>query len=172
MNVLRTFNLRPVSTGYWLRTWHYNCGLAPSLQQDEFHGGGLLVSLNNVCSVCLHDAVYNTSNEVEYTTLSIFQNSVYVQNHSVLLMNYVLQYCWDFIVYFKMQEQISNLSSAPEITRFSLIDAIIWCKTNPCSGSKKQKLSNDKVDLDIFLSFLSKTPNQYSSVLLQFKIWK
>ena len=65
-----------------------------------------------------------------------------------------------------MQERICNLSSAPEITRFSLIDAIIWCKTNPpCSGSKKQKLSNGKVDLVIFLSFSSKTPNQYSSVL-------
>ena len=38
--------------------------------------------------------------------------------------------------------QIYNLISVPEITRFLLEDAIISSKTNPCSGSTKQKRSN------------------------------
>ena len=38
--------------------------------------------------------------------------------------------------------RIYNLNSVPQITQFSLADAIISSKTNPCSGSKKHKRCN------------------------------
>ena len=42
----------------------------------------------------------------------------------------------------KVNTRIYNLNSVPQITWFLPEDAIISSKTNPCSGSKKQKRGN------------------------------
>ena len=43
----------------------------------------------------------------------------------------------------KLNTRIYNLISVPKITQFLLEDTIISSKTNPPSGSMKQKRSND-----------------------------
>ena len=54
--------------------------------------------------------------------------------------------------------RIYTLISVPQITRFLLEDAIILSKTNPCSGSAKQKRSNGEVNEAVLatFSFISK----------------
>ena len=69
---------------------------------------------------------------------------------------------------------IHSLSPVPQITRFSLVGAIISSKTRTHSGSKKQKRSNSKVKnnktIPGILSFIwilyLKQRKQYSLVLL------
>ena len=74
---------------------------------------------------------------------------------------------------FYFNTRIYNLNFAPQITRFSLIDAMISSKTNPCRRVKKVKRDNcgSQNNINYFVMYLSaiyKSTKQYSGVLLQF----
>ena len=86
-----------------------------------------------------------------------------------------LELSWKFRLIDIIAIRIYNLSSVPRIPRFLLTDTMISSKTNPCRGKTMVKIKNIKTMLTILLSVysnsISKATKQYSSVLLQFKIW-